>query len=119
MPYFFQLHTLFNDLQFISIRNRIKKLQPAMDIFMDQPSDGRSIKEEPFEEFLFPETVLQSTTENLVETCCFLCDEGKEILKNINEHFQAYHPGENWKNPRGNKGLHSSIEYGARGFLVS
>jgi hypothetical protein len=73
-----------------------------MDVFMDPSGDGRSIKEEPFEEFLFPETVLQSTTENLVETCCFLCDEGKEILKSINEHFQAYHPGERiQKNRRG------------------
>lgn len=61
---------------------------------MEQESDTKDIKEEPFEEFLFPETVLQQTTTNLIESCCLLCAEGKKILKDLNEHFQTRHPGE-------------------------
>lgn len=62
---------------------------------MDQKNDSKLIKEEPFEEFLFPETVLQSTADDLIESCCFLCSEGKDALRDLHNHFQEHHPGEN------------------------
>lgn len=54
-----------------------------MDSFLDNST--AKVKEEPFEEFLFPETILHSAN-GFVESCCFLCLEGKEILRSLNDH---------------------------------
>lgn len=63
---------------------------------MENVNIAKSIKEEPFEEFLFPETIMHSAGFNLAENCCFLCEEGKEILISLKEHFQSQHPGKNF-----------------------
>ena len=55
-----------------------------MDSFVDISTSAK-VKEEPFEEFLFPETILDSAN-GFVESCCFLCPKGKEILLSLNDH---------------------------------
>jgi hypothetical protein len=57
----------------------------------DQLGDTKHIKEEPIEEILFPETVFRSTSDDLIENCCFLCIEGKDILRNLHEHLMTHH----------------------------
>ena len=44
-----------------------------------------SIKEEPFEEFFVPVSVLAQT-----ETCC-LCPEGTELQKKLYDHIRVNH----------------------------